>query len=193
MDQFVQTEAEEVLVAAPAAQLERRAVNAVVCPGTPRSSPALPATGGPASAASSGRCSAPSSSPRSPSCRPAAKAAAPAVELLRLRQLVEELRADVSKVEPQRDAASRMLALERSLAESYVSPQQFDAVDRARRELQAKFEKLPARYDELQAHSVKELAGEVCDFCEAEADGAGFVRSYDICEDCWCKFSDFLG
>ena len=58
-----------------------------------------------------------------------------------------------------------MLALELN---SCVAPQTFDAVNRARRELQATFDKLQARYDELQAHGAQG-SREVCDFREAEA------------------------
>ena len=97
-----------------------------------------------------------------------------------------KVRAELANAQAARDAASRMLVVERRLAENSVGPRKRDELQRAHRELQTQCAKLQADLGELLARGSEEDHGDgVCDFCEAVADRPGCVRTYDGCVDCW--------
>ena len=91
-----------------------------------------------------------------------------------------------------------MMARFKEAEDRSVSPLKFDALAREHRQLQERYEELLARGEDLErggsAGSAEEEPNDgMCDFCEAVADGPGFVRSYEVCEDCWSKLNGSCG
>ena len=121
-------------------------------------------------------------------------------ELSLLRGLVAEreaelvmARAELANALAVRDAASRMLAVKRQLAENSVDPRKHDELQRAHRAFQTQCAQLRSDLDVRRARGSEGDPGEgVCDFCEAVADGSGYARAYDGRVGCWDKLRGFL-